>query len=261
MVNITIVWNHLAMSKDPKRVLVDLENNNIDFAVVIPAMVKLWGNYVKRGRKERLGNVKFIISGGASVDTELIKLFTSEGILFTQFYGLTETGSAVTANFYKENITDSIGKAIDGAEIFCKDGEICVKTWSNMAGYYNNLEETEECMQDGVIYTGDLGYVDEDGYIYITGRKKNLIILSGGENVSPEEIESKVYENPVVKECKVFEKNDRVAIEIFAPEQDEKSIREYITNLNQDMPAYKKIYFVDFRNTEFEKTASGKIKR
>ncbi len=160
-----------------------------------------------------------------------------------------------------ENHIDSIGKAIDGAEIICVDGEICVKSWSNMIGYYNNPDETKKCLKDGVIYTGHLGYIDEDGYVYLTGRKKNLIILSGGENVSPEEIESKIYENHLVKECKAFEKNDRIAIEIYANNQDEPNIREYISNLNQTQPAYKKIYFVEFRDTEFDKTASGKIKR
>lgn len=251
----------ICMSKNPKHALADLENITIDYAAVTPAMLKVWINCIKRGHKNRTGNVRHLISGGALIEPPIIKFFVDNDITFGQYYGMTEIGNVITGNFDMENHIDSIGKAIHEADVFCIDGEICVKAWSTMMGYYNNPQESEGCLQDGVIYTGDLGRIDEDGYLYITGRKKNLIILSGGENVSPEEIETKVYENSLVKECKVFEKNDRVAIEVFAQKQDEEIIREYIRDLNQIMPAYKKIYFVEFRDTEFEKTVSGKIKR
>ncbi len=251
----------ICISRDAKHVLSDLENISIDFAAVTPALLKMWVNCIKRGRKDRIGNPRHIISGGALIEPPLIKFFMDNGITVGQYYGMTETGTAVTANFDMDNHIDSIGRSADGAEVFCIDGEICVRSWSNMLGYYKNPEETKECMKDGVVYTGDLGRVDDEGYVYLTGRKKNLIILSGGENVSPEEIETKVYENSLVKECKVFEKKDRIAIEIYAPDQDEQSIKDYISNLNQTLPAYKKIYFVEFRDTEFDKTATGKIKR
>ncbi|WP_242942013.1 class I adenylate-forming enzyme family protein [Pseudobutyrivibrio sp. UC1225] len=257
----TSLGGTICMSKDPKHVLTDLSNITIDFGAVTPAMLKVWVNCIKRGHKNRIGNVKHLLSGGALIEPPLIQFFIDNDLTFGQFYGMTETCNAVTENFDMINHIDSIGKAVDETEIFCVDGEICVKSWSNMMGYYKNPEETAECLRDGIIYTGDLGYIDEDGYIYLTGRKKNLIILSGGENVSPEEIETKAYENPLIKECKVFEKKDRIAIEIYAHKEDEESIREYISNLNQVMPAYKKIYFVEFRDTEFDKTASGKIKR
>ncbi|SEA76937.1 long-chain acyl-CoA synthetase [Pseudobutyrivibrio sp. ACV-2] len=251
----------MCMSKDVKHILADLENITVDYATITPAMMKMWANFIKRGQKKRIGNPKHIGSGGASIDPHIVKLFKENDITVCQFYGMTESGNASAINYDMGKHVDSIGKAVDGTEIFCIDGEICVKSQSNMLGYYNNPKETKACLNDGVIYTGDLGYIDEDGYVYLTGRKKNLIILSGGENVSPEEIESKVYENPLVKECKVFEKKDRIAIEVYANNQDEQNIREYISNLNQTQPAYRKIYFIEFRETEFEKTASGKIKR
>ncbi len=259
--NVSTVGGTICMSKDPKHVLNDLENITIDFADVTPALLKLFANCIKRGNRNQIGNARHVMAGGAQIETSLIRFFLDNDITFLQMYGMTETGDVITVNYDMENHIDSIGRAFGDKEVFCVDGEICVKSSSNMIGYYNNPEETKECLKDGVIYTGDLGYIDEDGYVYLTGRKKNLIILSGGENVSPEEIESKVYENPLVKECKVFEQKDRIAIEVYANNQDEQSIREYISDLNKTQPAYKKIYFVEFRETEFEKTASGKIKR
>lgn len=251
----------MCMSKDPKHVLEDLQHHNIDYAVVTPSLLKLWITFIKKGKKERTGNVKHVVSGGALISPEEIRCYVENGVTFAQYYGMTETCGAVTISFDMDEHMASIGKPADEAEVFIQDGEICIKSWSNMLGYYNNPEETKECLRDGVIYSGDLGYIAEDGYVYITGRKKNLIILSGGENVSPEELEAKLYANKAIKECKVFEKNDRIAVEIYAPDQDQESIKQFVSDLNGSVPIYKRIYFVEFRDKEFEKTALGKIKR
>ena len=95
----------------------------------------------------------------------------------------------------------------------------------------------------------------------MTGRKKNLIILSGGENVSPEEIEAKLYDNNLISECKVYEENDRIAATIFAPDSSEETIKEYVNKINSELPIYKRIYKVVLSERELEKTAIGKIKR
>ena len=251
----------IAISVDAKNLFYDLENNKIQFAAVTPVVLKLWCKCIKKRKLDRLGGVKYIYVGGATVNPELIGVFISEGITLIQLYGMTETGGDIAVNYDMVHHGDSVGKAADGVDILIIDGEICVKSNNNMKGYYNNPEETIKVKNDGIIYTGDLGYVDEERYVYITGRKKNLIILSGGENVSPEEIENELYKNMHISECKVYEQNDRIAAEIFAPSALEGEIKQYIDTINTNFPIYKRIYIVIFRETEFEKTAIGKIKR
>ena len=139
-----------------------------------------------------------------------------------------------------------------------------------MMGYYNMPEETKETLVDGWLRTGDLGYVDEDGFVYLTGRRKNLIITKNGENVSPEELENKIGEHRLVKEILVGESEGVIEAEIFPDEdymkkkriRDVKSaLQEVIDTYNQGAPAYKKVYRLKVRDTEFPKTPSKKIKR
>ncbi len=251
----------ICYSKEQKHVLADLEKNSIDFSAATPALLKIWINCIKSGRMDRLGHVRHLISGGAPIEPEVISFFMANGITVGQYYGQTEAGGVVTANFDMTGHIKSVGKPINGATLFCDNDEICICNWGNMLGYYNNPSETSKYLKDGVIYTGDLGYIDEDGYIYITGRKKNLIILSGGENISPEEIEAMIYEDSSIKECRVYEKKDRIAVDIYAPDMTENEVKEYIHNINVKMPIYKRVYYINVKNKEFEKTSSGKIKR
>lgn len=139
-----------------------------------------------------------------------------------------------------------------------------------MMGYYKMLKETEETLIDGYLKTGDLGYIDEDNYLYITGRRKNLIILSNGENVSPEELENELLINRMIKEIVVSEDKDVIKVEIF-PDYDyldrkkikniEEEIKSIVDRYNLDLPTYKRINKVKIRETEFDKTTSKKIKR
>lgn len=251
----------MCLSKDPRNILSDLENNSIDIGAIIPSTFKLWSTCIRKDRMDRLGHVRHVMSGGAALDAELVKLFINKGISVGQFYGQTEVGGSVTVNYDMVNHADSVGQPSDGAEVFIEDGEICVRYWGNMTGYYNNAEETKKSLRNGVIYTGDLGYIDKDGYVYITGRKNNLIILSGGQNVSPEEIEAKIYENEAIRECRVYAKGDRIAAQVYAPDIKEEEIRNYIDELNAKLSIYKRIYSLEIMDTEIEKTASGKIKR
>ena len=248
-------------SKDSGNVLSDLENIRIDFASVTPAVLKLWAKCVKRNRIDRLGGVKLILTAGAPLDSELVKSFAGVGITVGQFYGQTETGGTISSNYDMINHPGSVGKVNKDVSVSFIDGEICVDFWGNMIGYDNNPEETAKCLADGVVHTGDLGYLDDDGYLYLTGRKKTLIILSGGENVSPEEIEGHLYENKQIKECLVFAKNDRICAEIYAPELTFEEVKAYVDELNKNVPIYKRIYNVELRDCEFEKTSVGKIKR
>ena len=139
-----------------------------------------------------------------------------------------------------------------------------------MMGYYKMPKETEEALVDGWLKTGDLGYIDEDNFVFITGRKKNLIILSNGENVSPEELENELSKSRLIKEILVSEYKNIIKAEIL-PDYEyannngindiENEIRNLVDKYNCELPTYKRIGMVIIRDTEFEKTTSKKIKR
>lgn len=258
---VTEIGQILCFSRDYKRILKDVEVNDIDVAVVTPAVLKLWEKTLIRGKREKLGSVKFIYLAGAAVNPETAKVFLQNHIGIIETYGMTETGGDVALNWDLVNYPTSVGKIPEGVTVDIKDGEILVKTWSNMKGYYKNPEETAAILKDGFIHTGDLGYVDENGYLYITGRKKNLIILPGGENVSPEELETELYKNELIEECRVYEDDDRIAAEIYAPKVDPEEIKQFIASFNTRVPIYKRIYKTVFRDSGFQKSALGKIKR
>ena len=162
---------------------------------------------------------------------------------------------------------ESVGEIVPGCEVRIVDGEIQVKSKSVMMGYYHDPEETAKSLSpDGWLMTGDLGYKDDDGYLYITGRKKNLIILSNGENVSPEEIENQFAYYAPIKEIVVYGLNGQITAEVYPdPEyvcDDIKAvIQEKIDEVNSGFPAAKQIVNLVIRDTEFEKTASEKIIR
>ncbi len=250
------------LSADPRNVLSDLEGEQIDIALVTPGILKLWETCIKKGNMERLGGLKLALTGGAKTEISVIKTFLDNGIGFGQYYGMTEASGNITCNFDVVNHLESVGKLVDGCEVKIIDGEICIKYHGVMLGYYKDPEGTAEVLdEDGLFHTGDLGYLDEDGYLYITGRKKNLIILSSGENVSPEELEKYVGECPLVKECKVFEKDDRICVGVYCDNDAQEEVRQFISELNKKQPIYKRIYNVEFQDKEFEKTNLGKIKR
>lgn len=250
------------LSADPRNVLTDLEGEEVDIALVTPGILKLWETCIKKGHMERLGGIKLALTGGAKPELSVIKTFLANGIGFGQYYGMTEASGNITCNFDVVNHLESVGKLVDGCEVHIIDGEICVKYYGVMLGYYNDPEGTAEVIdENGLLHTGDLGYLDEDGFLYITGRKKNLIILSGGENVSPEELEKAAHACPKVKECKAFECNDRIHLAVYCNEADHDEIQSFVADLNKKMPIYKRISKVEFQDTEFEKTELGKIKR
>lgn len=139
-----------------------------------------------------------------------------------------------------------------------------------MQGYYHMEEETKAVIEDGWSFTGDIGYVDQDYFLYITGRKKNLMILSNGENVAPEELEMIIQDIPLAAEVAVFEKDGKITAEIYPDMQYagehyvsdlEASLKAEIAKLNQSLPKYKQIAGLIVRSKEFEKTTTKKIKR
>ena len=147
------------------------------------------------------GKLRIIFTGGAHLDPYYIDRFAEYGVEVLEGYGMSECSPVISNNTPENHKKGSIGKPLENAEIRFENGEILVKGSSVMKGYYQMPDETAETLKDGWLHTGDKGYMDEDGYLFINGRVKNLIILSNGENVSPEEIENKLALNPLIGEA------------------------------------------------------------
>lgn len=211
-----------------------------------------------------------ICSGGAYLNPAYIDMFAKYGITILQGYGMTECSPVISTNVSWDIRKDTVGQLMPNCEGKSVDGELWVRGSSVMQGYYKMPEETKETLQDGWLRTGDLGYVDEDRFVHLTGRKKNLIITKNGENVSPEELENKIGENRMVQEILVRENEGVIEAEIF-PDYDyvkkkhikdvRAALQKIIDDYNQTAPSYKKVYSLKVRETEFDKTTSKKIKR
>ena len=211
-------------------------------------------------------NLKWIICGGAALDPFYVKEFRSWGIEILNGYGMTECSPVVSVNRNLYRKDGTIGRGIPGADFkTADDEELLVRGPFLMQGYYKDPELTAEAIdEEGWYHTGDLGYVDEEGFIHLTGRKKNLIILSTGENISPEELEENLQRDPAVCECLVYEQDKKIVAEVF-PEEDYRGNQEYfdklIKKLNHPRPPYKHITAVFLRDEEFPKNSTHKILR
>ena len=230
------------------------------------------------------GEIKMIISGGAPINPEILDFFRAMGITTLNGYGITECAPIVAANVSRNIVPGSIGNAIDCDEVKIfepnedDEGEICVKGPNVMLGYYNDPEATAEAFtEDGYFRTGDYDKMREDGTIFITGRKKNLIILSNGKNVYPEEIEKELIAVPGVLDIVVYEGQSKrglaqnaIVAEVF-PDEDyvnangivdiKAHLKPYIDDYNRTAVPYKKIGILKVRTTPFPKNTLRKIMR
>lgn len=212
------------------------------------------------------GNLTNVIVGGAALRPEVAKTFDEFGVNMYQGYGLTECAPLISANYPKVNRFESVGKPVSYMDVKIEDGEILVKGPGVMLGYYNNPEATQEAFsEDGYFHTGDLGHFDDDGYLYITGRSKNLIILDNGKNIYPEELESHFMTIEGVKDVMVYESNGKIAA-AFQPLdiQDKsvlKNIKLKVKEINTTLPSYKRVVTINFVARDFPKTTTMKIKR
>ena len=232
------------------------------------------------------GRLRYFIVGGAALNPELVDNFKNLGVHISQGYGITECAPLISVISLTDYNPASCGKAMPGIQIVIDKenpddltGEIVVKGDNVMLGYYNAPELTGEVISNGWFRTGDYGYVDKKGYIYITGRKKNIIIASNGKNVFPEEIEEYIDEIPFVEEVVVVGRDEKrngdvQIVAIVVPNQEEcqaaglndegaiyNALYEKITEINKKLVAYKHINKLEIRNEPFEKTAARKIKR
>ncbi len=277
------VWQQIRKQRKEKLVRLLIKVSNILLKVKIDIRRKLFKNII-----DGLGGkLRFVISGGAPIDKKIEQGFRDLGIEVATGYGVTETSPVIAAQTSTAKIPGSVGVAMPNVniEIINKDenqiGEIIVSGPNVMLGYYKDEEKTNEVLKDGHFYTGDLGYIDAKGNLFITGRKKDMIVLKNGKKIFPDEIETVVNRLEIVKESMVFglpDKNDpsdiQVAIKIvyddnirkkeyagLTDEEFREKIWGEIKKINQTFPMYKYIKHMILTDEELIKTTTKKIKR
>jgi long-chain acyl-CoA synthetase len=238
--------------------------------------------------KKKLGleRIKLIICGGASLPTWVSRGLEQLGFPIVQGYGLSEASPLISVNPPSKPKNESVGMIIESDEVEIRDsdrdgnGEIVVRGPNIMKGYYNNENATKEVlMPNGWLYTGDVGFFDDEGYLYITGRKKFLIVTPGGKNLSPEELEEKLTKSYYIEEALVFSPDDKTIQALIYPNIEEvgerlgaiglavsdenvwELIKADIRKINHHLEAYKRISNFAIRHEEFPKTTTRKIRR
>ena len=228
-------------------------------------------------------SIQVFIVGGAPMDPQIIRDFRTLGVNMFEGYGLTETAPIIAMNADYREKPGAAGAPLHGTEVRIDDpdeagvGEILAKTESRMLGYFEDPEETDKVLlPDGWFATGDYGYMDEEGFLHVTGRKKNVIVTKNGKNIFPEELEYLLNKSDYIKESVVWGDEDEklgdliITAEIVTePDQikglSEEEVREIIKNIveevNQSTTSYKRIRKFNLRKEEFEKTTTRKIKR
>ena len=242
----------------------DLGLMHSDVMASAPMLVETIYNDMKRGRVSRLNGLWDLCCSSAALDPRMLLELAQNGFVVNQCYGMTETFGDGILNFTQvEKHMSAVGKPDDHVQYKLDEtGEICIKGDCVMLGYYKDPEATEEVIDaDGWFHTGDLARMDEEGFYYITGRKKNLIILASGENVSPEELEKKLALCPAITECIVKEKGQKICAVIYCPEDKQEEVRAFVIEVNRSLPLYKRISAVEFTVEPLPRNALGKLLR
>lgn len=283
-----------------KRIMKGIQEDKVK-SIIVPPLVKFTNLFTMVGFKEFKkkvfhelhakfgGSVRIFIAGGAAPDPIVAKGLREFGFNFVQGYGLTETSPIVALNRLDAFKDNAAGLILPGLEVKINNpdefgiGEIWVKGPSVMLGYYKNEKATQDTFDNDWFKTGDIGFFDEDGFLHINGRKKNVIISKSGKNVFPEEIEDVLVRSPFVLECLVFGEDDSKQGEIISAqivvdaeafielsetqkvkiteELIHKKIAEEIDKTNKELASHKQIKKFYIRDNEFEKTTTQKIKR
>ena len=312
VLSMLIPGSHLHINGNLKTVMRDLQLSKANTLLTVPLMLemihgRIWQNAeaagkdadLKKGfklaaflrsigirkpikaldeiREKAFGSIDLVICGGAHMNREIMEQFQCMGVTVLQGYGITECGPLVSVNRNECNKLDSVGLVTAHCQVKLVNGEILVRGKNLMSGYYKNQEMTDEAMSDGWFCTGDLGEIDKDGFLYITGRKKNLIVFKNGKKLSPEKLEEKIKKIPLVQDVMVYgavngvsSDDVQVAASIY-PNADKATgmtsyqildaLQEEINQINSELPMYQQIQMINIRQQAFSKTALQKIQR
>ena len=247
----------------------DLGLMHSDIMASAPMLVETIYNDFKRGRISRLNGLWDLCCSSAALDPKMLLELAQNGFVINQCYGMTETFGDGILNFTQTaDHMSAVGKPDDHKPDdyveykLDETGEICIRGGCVMLGYYKDPETTAEVIDaDGWFHTGDLARMDEEGFYYITGRKKNLIILASGENVSPEELEKLLGKCADIKECIVKEMGKKIGAVICCEPEKEQAVRTFVTELNRTLPLYKRISAVECTAEPLPRNALGKLLR
>ena len=241
----------------------DLKRMPSQAMAAVPVLVQSIHHDLMTGKQDKLGDLWALNCMSAMFDPQTLMDLHDHGMVISQLYGSTETTGGGLINFAEDaKHIGSIGKDDGHCEIKLDNGELCMRGGDVMLGYYKDPEGTAEVVDaEGWFHTGDLARVDEDGYYFLTGRKKNVIILDSGENVSPEELEGLLEKCPAVKECLVKEKGKKICAVVCCKEADQQTVRDFITETNRTLPLYKRMSAVEFSAQPLPRNAMGKLMR
>ena len=263
----------LYICRDTKNMFREIPAFNPTIMVMVPALAEMALGVSKMAGNAIFGNsLKTIICGAAVVNPHLAKEYDKLGIKLLAGYGLTESSNLVSGNPRTLENPSSVGLAYGNQEFKIVNGELWIKGDNMLTEYYNSPEENALAFEDGYFKTGDLIKQDEDGYLYIVGRIKDVIVLSSGENIYPEELETQFCKLDCIQDCLIYtnEKSDMLILEALPratiiKEQGITNVEEYcvgrIQEVNKSLPTYQRVSKIIIRNSDFERTPSMKIKR
>ena len=254
----------LNLCADPRDLRRDMSMMHSDAMSTPPVLVEMIYNEIRRGNQEKLNGLWNLSCSSAILDPQILRYLVEHGIYINQCYSMTELAGYGLLNVVQEGEhLRALGKPDGFCEVKLDEtGEICVRGGAVMLGYYKDPEATAEAIdKDGWLHSGDLARVDEDGFYYITGRKKNLIILDSGENVSPEELEKLLGKCADIKECIVKEMGKKIGAVLCCEPEKEQTVRAFVTELNRTLPLYKRISAVECTAEPLPRNAMGKLLR
>ncbi len=262
LVSWSVTGHCVNLCNDLKYFYRDLGAMRSDVMAVVPVLLKSIYNDVMKGRRERLNGLRVLTCGAAMFDPAVLQDLMDRGFFIAQMYGLTETcGDGAWNSSQEEKYLTSVGHVDDSCQYKLEDGELCMRGDPVMLGYYKDPEATAEVLDaEGWFHTGDIARVEEDGYMYLTGRKKNVIILDSGENVSPEELEKLLVPCADIQECIVKEKDKKICALIYCDPAKQDAVKEFVTGVNRGLPLYKRMV-TEFSAQPLPRNAMGKLLR